>query len=152
MNRLFSWTALALGLFLGMGQNAWAQYAPYSPYSRPTYGPYSRPPVSPYLNIIRGNNTPAVNYYTGTVPERENRARFNQVNSDLQNLERRPGAPALTPEELIPILPETGHPVQFMNVNPYYSYGPGFNPGLQQTSGQFNRPGGARPQPQQPRH
>ena len=148
MNRLLPGTVLALGVLLGIGQShASAQYAPYSPYARPNYGPYSRPAVSPYLNIIRGNN-PAVNYYTGTIPERENRARFNQVNSDLQNLERRPGTPAISPEELIPSLAETGHLVQFMNLNPYYSYGSGFNPGVQQAGGQANRPGARNPQSQ----
>jgi hypothetical protein len=136
-----------LGLFLGIGQQqVRAQNAPYSPYGRSNYSPYSRPTVSPYLNIIRGNN-PAVNYFTGTIPERENRVRFNQVNADLQNLEQsRPGAPAPTTGELIPSLPETGHFVQFMSVYPYYNYSPGFNSGYTQVGGQFNRPGaGAQP-------
>ncbi|HEV3256408.1 MAG TPA: hypothetical protein VG013_05955 [Gemmataceae bacterium] len=138
MNRLLPWSVLALALLLGVCQeSAWAQTPPYSPYGRPNYGPYSRPPVSPYLNILRGNN-PAINYYTGVIPERENRARFNQVNSELQNLERRAGTPAA--EELIPTLAETGHPVQFLNLNPYYGYGAGFNPGAQ-AFGQTNRPG-----------
>jgi hypothetical protein len=124
VNRLLPASVLALGLLLGMSpQRAGAQYAPYSPYAQPNYGPYSRPVVSPYLNIIRGNN-PAVNYYTGTIPERENRIRFNQVNTELQNLDRRTATPTTPAEEsLIPTLPETGHAVTFLNLTPYYNYG-----------------------------
>jgi hypothetical protein len=146
VQRLISCTVLALSLLLGVAQqHAWAQSAPYSPYVQPNYNPYSRPVVSPYLNIIRGNNTPAINYFTGTIPERQNRAQFNQFNSEIQNLERRSATPVAPQgeEPLIPSLPETGHPATFLNLNPFYGYGAGFNPGTQ-AFGQANRPG-ARP-------
>jgi hypothetical protein len=148
VKRLFSSSALAIAVFVAAShQEARAQNAPYSPYAQPNFGGYySRPTVSPYLNIIRGNN-PAINYFTGTIPERENRVRFNQVNTDIQNLERRAGTAAPTStDELVPSLPETGHLVQFMNMNPYYSFGPGFNPGVQQVGTQASRrPAGGQP-------
>jgi hypothetical protein len=136
---------LTLGLFLAMGQQH-AHAQPYSPYGRSNFSPYSRPTVSPYLNIIRGNN-PAINYFTGTIPERENRVRFNQVNADIQSLETQPGAAGLPTGQLIPGLSETGHYVQFMNLNPYFNYAPGFNPGFQQVGGQFSRPGAGNQPP-----
>lgn len=114
-------TALALGL-VGAA-NAHAQYGPYGGSGR--YGPYNRTPtVSPYLNLANGGNA-ALNYYLQVQPAFERRAAAQQFESAIIDLERRTSAPSSEIEDLFPTLSQTGHPVGFMNFNPYYNTGGG---------------------------
>jgi hypothetical protein len=79
--------------------------------------------LSPYLDLRRGGN-PATNYFLGTIPEIARRYQYRQLNTQLQDLERQSlTAPAPSVDELVPQLPETGHPTTFGNLAPYYSYG-----------------------------
>jgi hypothetical protein len=126
------WTIyVTLGLVwlaLPVGSSAFGQPYPYGPYQptnpsqRPAgYNPYSRPTLSPYLNLLRGGN-PAANYYLGVVPEVERRNQEYRVNRELTDLERRT---LMSPEfeDILPTLPQTGHPTGFMYYNPYFSGG-----------------------------
>jgi hypothetical protein len=127
MNRLLTASVLALGCLLAMSnQRVFAQFGPYQPYGRAGtagYNPSLRGPLlSPYLNL-RPNA--ASNYFLGTIPEEQRRAQYRQLSTEIQNLEPRGGAPApVTEEDLVPRLSETGHGVTFMNMSPYYTFGP----------------------------
>jgi hypothetical protein len=127
MNRLLTASALALGCLLAVSnQRVFAQFGPYQPYGRTGTSGYNParygPLLSPYLNL-RPNA--ASNYFLGTIPEEQRRAQYRQLSTEIQGLEQRGAAPApLTEEDLIPRLPETGHGVTFMNMSPYYTFGP----------------------------
>lgn len=111
-----------------------AQYGPYGGVGR--FGPYSRPPtLSPYLNLLNGGNT-ALNYYLQVQPAFERRAAAQQIGSAILDLERRANAPSSETEDLFPSLSQTGHPVGFMNFNPYYNTGGGIGrAGIRQGTG-----------------
>jgi hypothetical protein len=116
-------------LIMISAQSAQAQY--YPPYQRPGYSSQAYTPntgamLSPYL-ALRGGNNPAINYYLRVLPEEQRREQYNQISSQIQDLERRQAQPPTTEEALVPMLMETGHPVQFLGVAPYYTYS-GFAP------------------------
>jgi hypothetical protein len=114
----------------------------FGPLSRPGLYPAGTPGLSPYLDLTRGGNR-ATNYFLGTIPEIERRRNAAVFGSAILDLERRstlPVEPAI--EELVPTLPQTGHPVAFMNSYPYYLLGP--------QAAQPAQPGRA-PGPAQPR-
>jgi hypothetical protein len=113
----------ALAFSLAGASSVQAQYNPYGGTGR--YGPYNRPPtLSPYLNLLNGGNT-ALNYYLQVQPAFERRAAAQQFESAIIDLERRTNAPSNEVEDLFPTLSQTGHPVGFMNFNPYYNSGGG---------------------------
>jgi hypothetical protein len=113
---LVGWVGSLLVLASG---TSWGQQTPY-PYARPGFSPYSRPQLSPYLNMLRGGS-PAANYYMGVRPEFDRRATNLEVGTALQDLERRTVVDRESTDELVPTLSGTGHPVQFLNVSPYYN-------------------------------
>jgi hypothetical protein len=126
MNRLLTAAPFALGFLLAASnQSAWAQYGPFQPYGRTTtgYNPAARAPLlSPYLDLRRNA---ATNYYLGTIPEEQRRFQYRQLSSEIQNLERQiPAAPVVPEEDQLPRLSETGHGATFMNMSPYYTFGP----------------------------
>jgi hypothetical protein len=110
---LFAVGALALCL----AQEASAQYPQY--YQRPGLNTYSSPALSPYLNLLRGGS-PSANYYLGTLPELDRRAKDIQFRAAILDLDRRVMA---GPEEgeMGPLLAETGHPTYFGNYGSYYN-------------------------------
>ncbi len=120
MKRLLT---LSCVLVLGLAEPAAAQPG-YFP--RPSATPYQstafQPPLSSYLNLRRGNNTPALNYYLGVLPDQERRTLANALFTPEYGLARR-----LDFEEtgdVLPTLPETGHPVRFLTYGSYYNLGP----------------------------
>src|SRR5688572_21694915 len=115
------WMLMAGGLLTIAVSPAQAQYYSY-PQVRPN-NTYVRPPVlSPYLNLTPVRPA-GVNYFLNVVPEMDRRAQFNQINSQLYDLERRQ-IPTQQPldDPLLPPLESTGHPVGFLNYAPYYSF------------------------------
>jgi hypothetical protein len=115
-----SLTVLVLAADLARAQNNLNGIGPYGPFMRP-------PAVSPYLNLLNSGN-PGINYYLLVRPEIEFRARANQLEAALQNLEQRRGQPATgETEELLRTLNiadplrGTGHPVVFGDYYPYYN-------------------------------
>jgi hypothetical protein len=85
--------------------------------------PSGTPGLSPYLDLTRGGNR-AANYFLGTIPELERRRNAALFGSAIQGLEQRQRQTQAEVEELVPTLPETGHPVAFGSYYPYYSLGP----------------------------
>jgi len=97
-----------------------------APSYRGVYDTFNRPTVTPYLNMLRGGS-PAANFYMGVVPEFERRE-FEQRSSDAINtLDREVGDrrtiedPLFDPRQIIPRLPQTGHPVGYLNYGSYYN-------------------------------
>src|SRR5262245_43953384 len=136
MNRLLM---LSLGAVAFVaGGRAQAQFTPNV---RPTPVPYSRPTVSPYLNLLRGADTPGLNYYLGTRQQFNQRVINQQYRTALQDLEQRQTvAPEAESLDAYPALPSTGHPTAFNNVGSYFNTG----------SPTIRRPGTPAPQ-QKPR-
>jgi hypothetical protein len=99
-------------------------YGPYyNPYSQaPGLNPGGGPRLSPYLNLMRGPNTPAVNYFLGAVPEIERRRFQNQATGAFVDLAQRTANPLYSPEEaeLMGPVSITGHPTAFMNTSGYF--------------------------------
>jgi len=105
-----------------------AQAVPFGPAGqgyRPGPFPSGTPGLSPYLDLTRGGNR-AANYFLGTIPEIERRRNAAQFGAAIQGLERRQRPTTeVEAEELVPTLPETGHPVAFGSYYPYYLLGAG---------------------------
>jgi hypothetical protein len=120
---MFSVIVVLAGLPVFPLASAHAQYFP-NQQVRPN-NTYSRPPVlSPYLNLIPIRPA-GVNYFLNVVPELDRRAQFNQINSQLYDLERQRMLPQQAVEDpLLPPLQTTGHPVGFLNFAPYFTFGP----------------------------
>jgi len=96
----------SLGLLvLVMTSSAHAQ----GPYTRPLTN--STPPVSPYLNLTRGGNS-AVNYYGLVRPQMDAQRLLQQT----QTGGGMPAGSGLTMD-----MPNSGHPVQFMNFSHYFN-------------------------------
>jgi hypothetical protein len=96
----------------------------------PPGGPYG-PGLSPYLNLLRGG-PPAVNYYNGVLSERDRRLFQQQAGQSIMGLEQDVGAIQPGSEDLLSILPGTGHPTSFGYSGSYFPatvypgrYGPG---------------------------
>jgi hypothetical protein len=121
MQRLPLVSTLTLVGFLGLPSISLAQYNPYSQV-RPT-NTYVRPPVlSPYLNLLPVRPA-GVNYFLNVRPEMDRRDQFNQIHSQLYDLERQRATPQQPVEDpLLPVLESTGHPVGFFNYAPYYNF------------------------------
>jgi hypothetical protein len=132
MRRLALTGIVALGA-LGFvdAASALAQtYPSYGPVYSPTYGSYGRshPALSPFLDLTRGGN-PAANYFLGVVPETARRANLAQLNSAVNDLERRAETPLPAPgpaDDLIGGLtggglPPTGHAAAFGSYATYYN-------------------------------
>jgi hypothetical protein len=81
--------------------------------------------MNPYLNLIRPGS-PAINYFSGVLPQREQRVFQQQFGQSLLDLEQR-AAPAMEAEDLVPALPSTGHPTQFGYTGSYFPI-PGYGP------------------------
>jgi hypothetical protein len=129
--------AVSASLVLLLTANvAMAQY-PGNPYQNlnrlgptPPGGPYG-PTLSPYLNLLRGG-LPAANYYQGVLPERDRRLFQQQAGQSILGLEQEVNAVQPGTEDLLPILPGTGHPTAFGYSGAYFPqtaypgrYGPG---------------------------
>jgi hypothetical protein len=110
--------ALLALVALATAEPALAQPGRYTRSALPT-GPGPR--LSPYLNLLR-NRTLAGNYYLDVLPITEQRDLNLQFNRAIQDLEEKITVPPEA-EDARPILPGTGHPVQFMNLSPYYNLG-----------------------------
>jgi hypothetical protein len=96
---------LALGALVLVASAASAQ---------PQVGPVNRSPaVSPYLNLLRGDNSPAVNYYGLVRPQMEFR-------SGLQDLQQQVSNNQAAISDLN-AFPTTGHRTSFLNTGGYYS-------------------------------
>jgi hypothetical protein len=105
MNRLI-WTALVGGLLLAADATAQA------PVPRPLGGA-STPPVSPYINLLRGGNAPAMNYYGLVRPQVEFRNAVLGLQGQFWNAQQ--AASLQTGEG-----GTTGHPVSFLNYGGYF--------------------------------
>ena len=76
--------------------------------------------VTPYINLLTGKSA-AVNYLSGVAPLTQSTgigsgSSFQDINAIRRfNLEG--------PDDSIPQLPETGHPVRFLTYYPYYNLG-----------------------------
>lgn len=145
-------TAVACGVLalLAAGQAR----GQYSPAGRPTAAPYAKPPVmSPYLDLVRGANTPAINYFLGSRPEfqrREDSFELRQLQGDFANSQRTLGR--LEEDEQRTLGP-TGHATYFMNLSPFYYPATGqsaFGRGNMSQRGGASGSGSVRP-PSQPR-
>ena len=99
--------------------------AQFTPNVRPApAAPLTRPPVSPYLDILRGANTPGINYYLGTRSIFNQRTINQQYRTALQDLEQRQAVtPEAEPLDAYPALPSTGHPTAFNYVGSYFNTG-----------------------------
>lgn len=132
------WLSVLALLVIGAGSQLGAQPLP------PNYSPYSRTQLSPYLNLLRNNNIggfPAVNYYLGTLPERQRRQQFSQLRTGVIQLDQRYNQQQRAldtlgqPLEVTPL--SGGHPTYFLNTGNYFNLPrPGAptsgGPGLQQ--------------------
>jgi hypothetical protein len=87
-----------------------AQFNQYNPYTAsPYYGQRARLP--PILNLIRDQEPDAINYFLGTVPERERRFNQGQFSRQIRGLEsREPTNVFISGEEAIPDVPTVGRP------------------------------------------
>jgi len=109
MIRCGVWAVVALGVTAGA---ALAQPA-YVPAGQST-GPATRPTFSPYLNLLRGSNSPGVNYYGLVRPQ-------VQAQSALSTLQATLGQPAGSPFDTIdPSIPVTGQPFGYMTHTSYF--------------------------------
>ena len=109
-NRALVTAGCLIALWLGAGPAA-AQYVPYNPY---TSGPYrgQRARLPPSLNLIRDQVPDVVDYFLGTLPERERRYNEAQFNRRITSLETRPAEAIVPgPEEEIPGVPTAGKPI-----------------------------------------
>jgi hypothetical protein len=85
----------------------------------------SYPALSPYLNLVRGNNTPGINYFLGTLPEFDRRNFQANVAGTLPALESYLSQPPQAPPDIeaIPTLPQTGHLSAFQAYGSYFNLG-----------------------------
>jgi hypothetical protein len=119
--------ALTASLILFAAQPASAQQGNYYPqYGNmnarlPQYN--TPPPISPYLNIVRGANTPGINYYLGTRNDFYNQNFQYNTLSSLSSLQGMVGQPQdVIDIGAIPTLPQTGHLSAFQAYGSYYNY------------------------------
>ena len=89
-------------------QAAYGQY-----YGPPATSPFPRPVVSPYLNMTRGGN-PAVNYYGVVRPQMQFAGNLAALQQQVLTGQATLGAEAAA------VLPNTGHPVRFLNYSHYF--------------------------------
>jgi len=122
-------TSLAIAQYpgnpYGGGFGGGIRYGPPNP-----GGPYG-PGLSPYLNLLRGG-PPGINYYNGVLSERDRRLFQQQAGQSILGLEQQIGAPQSESDDLLSVLPGTGHPTAFGYSGAYFPstvypgrYGPG---------------------------
>jgi hypothetical protein len=127
--------ASAQAIFPGAGPGYGSSYDVFSGISG--YGGYSRaigagpsgfampfqatprPAFSPYLEFLRGGN-PAANYFLGVLPDQRPPIYNAPLVPDISTV-RRPGIDQY--DDLLPVLPETGHQVRFLNYGPFFNLG-----------------------------
>src|SRR3954471_10368722 len=97
----------AFGMSVSPGPQATLAQAPPP---RPAINTTARPTVSPYLNLLRGGQSTALNYYNLVRPQFDFQNSINtlqqEVTSNQQSISQLGQANNT--------LPDTGHPVQFM--------------------------------------
>jgi hypothetical protein len=154
MRTLAFLASVACGLFAFGPGEVRAQYYPGggAGVASPPYN-YNRPPtVSPMLDLRRGANTPALNYFLGTRPEYERRQDAYQLRQLERDFATSQSTPGLLEGEDINRLQQTGHATYFMNLAPYYypmaqsnSNRPGMQPPRGGAAGAGGRPMGYQP-------
>jgi hypothetical protein len=110
MNKLMMLTVCLAGLWLSTG-TVHAQYSPYN-LGRFQY-PGGGARLSPYLNLANGGD-PAINYFSGTLPEVERRYNQSIFNTRIRGLETRQRDLinlANRGEDIIPPVPIAGAPI-----------------------------------------
>lgn len=96
-----------------------AQYT--YPFRPPQYGPGYQTQLSPYLNMLRPGD-PAVNFYTGVLPEVQRRQDRNAVFGSLQGLTMQfPAPPGINEEDYDAPMYSTGHPTAFNYTGMYFN-------------------------------
>ena len=105
MTRLL-WAAFVAALMLTAEANA------QPPLPRPLGGA-TTPPVSPYINLLRGGNAPAINYYGLVRPQLDFRNSILALQGQVWYAQQAAG---LQTGET----GTTGHPVAFMNYGGYF--------------------------------
>ena len=110
-------TAIALLGLLAAAAPARAQIYGPTRAIQPT-APFAGPALSPYLNIVSGNNTPAINYYNGTRSLFTQQQLMGQVNAPLNLTLPTPPPPQ---DDLFPTLTQTGHLAGFQHFSPYFN-------------------------------
>ncbi len=108
----------------GSGYSNFSGLSGYGGYSRATgnQAPFQatpRPAFSPYLELLRGGS-PASNYYLGVLPDQRPPIYNSPIPLDVSQV-LRPGIDQY--DDLLPVLPETGHQVRYQNYGPYYNLG-----------------------------
>lgn len=84
-----------------------------------------RPPFSPYLNLLRGGNSPALNYYGLVRPEEQFRQSIGNLQGQVAANQQAIGGLQADPSGV----PITGHPVYFLNYGGYFQNTLGGAPG-----------------------
>jgi hypothetical protein len=113
-----------IALWLSAG-TALAQYTPYNPYTSSPYRTGQRARLPPSLNMIRNEVPDVVDYFLGTIPERERRFNEVQFNTRIRNLElRAPEAVPAPTEEEIPGVPTAGKPIGTRSSASYFKTEP----------------------------
>jgi hypothetical protein len=107
-----------------------------APFTQPGYVQPYRPVVSPYLNLLRGGQGAALNYYNLVRPQVQFGNSIQQLQQQVtQNQQNITG---LQQQQQTGIAP-TGHPIQFLNHRQYFlNYGGtgGGQPGFAGGAGQ----------------
>ncbi|NQV25878.1 MAG: hypothetical protein HQ518_16080, partial [Rhodopirellula sp.] len=109
---------VGLGLWLAtanvQAQVPYVQSRGFSQYGNPGgIGAVGQPAFSPYLNLLRGGNSAAFNYYGLVRPELQFRAANEQFQSNFNQVQRQ--FDAAQKSTSVPPLQSTGHRVQFMS-------------------------------------
>jgi hypothetical protein len=114
---LFGATLLALWIDVSPALAQYPNLYEQTPYR---YGTRAR--LSPYLNLVRtvnGINDPGIDYYLGTVPERERRFNASVFNTRIRNLEQQEILPPSPIEEIAPV-PTAGKPIGARTSDSYF--------------------------------
>jgi len=125
MNRWFLGLTLLMALAALAVNPCFGQTGPTGQPAPFAGGTNYQSPISPYSNFFLGRNA-AVNYYGGVAPLTQGyggalanqRAMFPGQDTAIQRRLNLEG-----PDDYVPALPETGHPVRFGMYAPYYNLG-----------------------------
>jgi hypothetical protein len=91
------------------------------PYRPPQYGPGYAPQLSPYLNMLRPGD-PAINYFSGVMPELQRRQDRTNMYGSLQGLMMQlPAPPNLSEQDFDVPMVSTGHPTAFNYTGMYFN-------------------------------
>ena len=123
--------SLGIALALAMPDVSSAQTGQIGSYNRPKTNSY--PTVSPYLNLGRGGNNAAVNYYGLVRPQKDANRAFQQLDPALFGGDPRlglngtaigpdgnpiPGSKQYLPNQALGL--QTGHPATYLYYSHYY--------------------------------